>query len=262
LLEVHQELKNSAHHSSRSEKLPGSKHYAEEREDKLHQFIFALDIKLRVNADRYSTSDARLAYACTRLTGNASAQVLSRLTAQHNKTNTMKQLIVLLKQAYDDLDKQNTAQRYISELKIKNWTFTKYLFDFQQHIDVTSYDILSQKFNLENELFNEIKTLLIQVNVSSLIYDQLIIKCQQLNNRYRAFLQYTPKLRTFPTTPIEEQSPFSYSVKTQVTIIAVIIILSSEDSMNLSAINMKKRGPLIPEERQYRMNNHLCLYCD
>jgi len=32
----------------------------------------------------------------------------------------MKQLIVLLKQIYDDSDKQDIAQQYISEMKMKN----------------------------------------------------------------------------------------------------------------------------------------------
>ncbi len=60
--------------------------------------------------------------------------------------------------------------------------FTKYLFNFQQHIDAIEYDIIIQKFNQKNELFSELKSLLIQLNISSLIYEQLIIKCQQLNN--------------------------------------------------------------------------------
>lgn len=171
LLKVYQDLKNSVHDNPRFEKLPDPELYAGERGDKLHQFIFALETKFRVNVDRYSITDARLAYAFTRLTGNASAQILPQLTAQHDKLNTVKQLIVLLKQSYDDPNKQGTAQRYISGLKIKNRTFTEYLSDFQQHIDATGYDVLSRKFNLENGLFNELKTLLIYVDVSSLTYN-------------------------------------------------------------------------------------------
>jgi len=81
LLKVYQDLKNSVHDNPRFEKLPDPELYAGERGDKLHQFIFALETKLRVNVDRYSITDARLAYAFTRLTGNASAQILPQLTA-------------------------------------------------------------------------------------------------------------------------------------------------------------------------------------
>ncbi len=67
---------------------------------------------------------------------------------------------------------------------MRNCIFIEYLFNFQQHIDAIKYDVVIWKFNLKNELFSELKALLIQMNVSSLNYEQLIIKCQQLNSRY------------------------------------------------------------------------------
>jgi len=180
-----QELKSMSRIDIKSEKYSNSELYIEEREDKLNQFIFELISKLKLNANRYSTLEFRLLYEYSRLSKNAVAQALLRMTAQHDKLVTIEQLVALLRQVFDDSDKQEIAQRFISALRMRNRIFIEYLFDFQQHIDAIEYDVVIRKFNLKNELFSELKALLIQMNVSSLNYEQLIIKCQQLNSRYR-----------------------------------------------------------------------------
>ena len=117
------------------------------------------------------------------------------MTAQYDKLVTVKQLVVLLRQSYDDPDKQGTAQRLIGGLEMKNRTFMDYLSEFRQHIDATGYDTVTWKFNLENGLSNELNVLLVHVDFSSLTYDQLVTKCQQLDSRYRAAVQHAPKTR-------------------------------------------------------------------
>jgi len=254
LSEMVQELKSMSRIDIKSEKYPNSELYIEERGNKLNQFIFGLTSKLKLNANHYSTPESRLLYGYSRLSENA---------AQHDKLVTVEQLVALLRQAFDDPDKQGTAQRFISVLRMRNRTFIEYLSDFQQHIDATGYDVVIRKFNLENELSSELKALLIQVDVSSLNYEQLVTKCQQLNSRYRATVQNLPKpkavihpasvIPTVPAYPVKYATPPAGSEAT---------ISGPGDPMNLSTANMKKRGPLTPEERQHRMVNHLCLYCD
>ncbi len=258
-----QGLKSMSRTDIKSEKYSNSELYIEERGNKLNQFIFELISKLKLNANRYSTSESRLLYEYSRLSGNAAAQALPRMTAQHDKLVTVEQLVALLRQAFDDSDKQGIAQRFISVLRMRNRIFIEYLFDFQQHIDAIEYDVVTRKFNLKNELFSELKALLIQVNVSSLNYEQLIIKCQQLNSRYRATVQNLSKSKAvihsvsvIPTVP-------AYLVKYATSPTGSKATISGPgDPMNLSTVNMKKRGPLTPEKRQHRMVNHLCLYCD
>jgi len=262
LSEMIQELKSMSRTDTKSEKYSNSELYIEEREDKLNQFIFGLISKLKLNANRYSTSESRLLYEYSRLSGNAAAQALPRMTAQHDKLVTVEQLVALLRQAFDDSDKQGTAQRFISALRMRNRTFIEYLSDFQQHIDAIGYDVVTRKFNLKNELFSELKALLIQVDVSSLNYEQLVIKCQQLDSRYRATVQNLPKPKAvihpasvIPTVPAYPAKYATSPAGSEAT------TSGPGDSMNLSAANMKKRGPLTPEKRQHRMVNHLCLYC-
>jgi len=257
-----QGLKSMSRTDTKSEKYPNSELYIEERKNKLNQFIFELTSKLKLNANRYSTSESRLLYGYSRLSENAVAQALSRMTAQHDKLVTIEQLVALLRQAFDDSDKQETAQRFISVLRMRNRIFIEYLSDFQQHIDATGYDVVTRKFNLKNELFSELKALLIQVNVSSLNYEQLIIKCQQLNSRYRATVQNLPKPKAVihpvsvtPTVPAYPAKYATFPTGSEAT------TSGPGNPMDLSAANMKKRGSLTPEKRQHRMVNHLCLYC-
>jgi len=258
-----QELKSMSRIDIKSEKYSNSELYIEERENKLNQFIFELISKLKLNANRYSTLEFRLLYEYSRLSGNAVAQALSRMTAQHDKLVTVEQLVALLRQAFDDSDKQEIAQRFISVLRMRNRIFIEYLFDFQQHIDAIEYDVVIRKFNLKNELFSELKALLIQVNVSSLNYEQLIIKCQQLNSRYRVTVQNLSKSKAVIHSVSVISTVLAYFVKYATSSTgSKATTSSSKNLMNLSIVNMKKRDPLISEKRQHRMINHLCLYCD
>ncbi len=263
LSEMIQELKSMSRIDIKSEKYSNSELYIEERENKLNQFIFELISKLKLNANRYSTLEFRLLYEYSRLSKNAVAQALSRMTAQHDKLVTIEQLVVLLKQVFDDSDKQEIAQRFISVLRMWNRIFIEYLFDFQQHIDAIKYDVVTRKFNLKNELFSELKALLIQVNVSSLNYEQLIIKCQQLNSRYRVTVQNLFKSKAVIHSVSVISTVFAYLVKyATLSTGSKATISSSRDLMNLSIVNMKKQDSLIFEKHQHRMINHLCLYCD
>jgi len=258
-----QELKSMSRINIKSEKYSNSELYIKERENKLNQFIFELISKLKLNVNHYSTFEFRLLYEYSRLSKNAVAQALSRMTAQHDKLVTIEQLVALLRQAFDDSDKQEIAQRFISVLRMRNRIFIKYLFDFQQHIDAIEYDVVTRKFNLKNELFSELKALLIQMNVSSLNYEQLIIKCQQLNSRYRVTVQNLFKSKAVIHSVSVISTVLAYFVKyATFSTDSKATISSSRNFMNLSIVNMKKRDSLTLEKHQHRMINHLCLYCD
>jgi len=191
--------------------------------------------------NHYSTFEFRLLYEYSRLSRNAVAQALSHMTAQHDKLVMIEQLVVLLRQVFNDSDKQEITQRFISALRMQNHIFIEYLFDFQQHIDAIEYDVVTQKFNLKNELFSELKALLIQMNVSSLNYEQLIIKCQQLNSQYHVIVQNLFKLKTMIHSVSVISTVLAYLVKYVISLTDLKVTISSlKNLMNLSIINMKK----------------------
>jgi len=258
-----QELKSISRINIKSEKYLNSELYIKEQENKLNQFIFKLISKLKLNVNHYSTFEFRLLYEYSRLSRNAVAQTLSCMTAQHDKLVTIEQLVILLRQVFDDSDKQEIAQRFISALRMQNCIFIEYLFDFQQHIDAIEYDVVTRKLNLKNELFSELKALLIQVNVSSLNYEQLITKCQQLNSRYRVTVQNLFKSKAVIHSVSVIFTVLAYLVKYATLLTGLkAMISSSKDLMNLLIVNMKKRDSLTLKKHQHRIINHLCLYCD
>ncbi len=236
-----QELKSMSRINIKSKKYLNSELYIKEQEDKLNQFIFKLISKLKLNVNHYSTLESRLLYEYSCLSRNAVAQALSRMTAQHDKLVTIEQLVVLLRQVFDDSNKQEIAQQFISALRMQNHIFIEYLFNFQQHIDAIEYDVVIQKFNLKNELFSEFKALLIQMNVSSLNYEQLIIKCQQLNSRYRVTVQNLLKSKAVIHSVSVTSTVLAYLVKYMTFSTGLKATTSgSKDLMNLSIVNMKK----------------------
>jgi len=104
---------------------------------------------------------------------------------------------------------------------------------------------------------------LIQMNVSSLNYEQLIIKCQQLNSRYRVTVQNLLKSKAVIHSVSVISTVLAYLVKyATLSTDSKATISNSRDLMNLSIVNMKKRDSLILEKHQHRMINHLCLYCN
>jgi len=113
-----QELKSISRINIKSEKYSNSELYIKEQENKLNQFIFELISKLKLNANHYSTFKFHLLYEYSCLLKNSVAQALSRMTAQHDKLVTIEQLVVLLRQVFDDSDKQEIAQRFISALRM------------------------------------------------------------------------------------------------------------------------------------------------
>ncbi len=263
LSEMIQELKSISRINIKSEKYLNSELYIEEWENKLNQFIFKLISKLKLNMNHYSTLESHLLYEYSRLLRNAVAQALLHMTAQHDKLVTIKQLVILLRQVFDDSDKQEIAQRFISVLRMWNHIFIEYLFDFQQHIDAIKYDVITWKFNLKNELFSELKALLIQMNVSSLNYEQLIIKCQQLNSRYCVTVQNLLKSKAVIHFVSMISTVLAYLVKyATFSTDLKVTTLSLRNLMNLSIINMKKQDSLTFKKHQHCMINHLCLYCN
>jgi len=92
--------------------------YIEEQENKLNQFIFELISKLKLNVNHYSILKFHLLYEYSHLSRNAVAQTLSHMIVQHDKLVTIEQLVVLLRQVFNDSNKQEITQRFISALKM------------------------------------------------------------------------------------------------------------------------------------------------
>jgi len=105
-----QELKSISRINIKSEKYLNSELYIEEQENKLNQFIFELISKLKLNVNHYSILKSHLLYEYNHLSRNAVAQALSHMIAQHDKLVTIEQLVILLRQVFNNSDKQEITQ--------------------------------------------------------------------------------------------------------------------------------------------------------
>ncbi len=134
LSEMIQELKSISRINIKSDKYLNSKLYIKEQENKLNQFIFKLISKLKLNVNHYSILEFYFLYEYSYLSRNAVAQVLSCMTAQHDKLVMIEQLVALLRQVFNDSDKQEIAQWFISALRMQNCIFI---------IDAIKYDVVT-----------------------------------------------------------------------------------------------------------------------
>ena len=83
----------------------------------------------------------------------------------------MDQFYAALKLSFGDLDRKNTAQKKIANLKQANHLFSEYLADFQRWIGDTGYDEMNQRFYFQNSLSRELQGYLVPVDTESLTFD-------------------------------------------------------------------------------------------
>lgn len=97
-------------HSMRSDKLPNPDLFTGKREE-LRLFVSKISQKLRVNADRYPTPAARLAYVSSRLSGAAYSQILPYINSDGIcRLTDYPDILRILEQAYGDLNRINNAR--------------------------------------------------------------------------------------------------------------------------------------------------------
>jgi hypothetical protein len=90
--------------------------------DEIRTWILLLRNKLAAQAHRYPTETSKLRYAFGRLKGDAFNIVRSHLSEDTGAISlgTLNELLVVLRQAYDDPDRAHTARITVRNLKISD----------------------------------------------------------------------------------------------------------------------------------------------
>jgi hypothetical protein len=247
--------------------------------DELLQFTTQLKLKLNINADHYASPKSAIAYAISRLEGNALSQVLPLVkSATDINIESIDKFFQILEAAFGDPDKKGTAQRKIRSLRQTNRSFHEYLADFQRYVVDTGHDEEARLACLIDGLSQEPKSMLVYIPTPKTMVEA-IETLQSLGNRRKMFgshTHYTPQQnrRTPPLTAgnlASNSSSVSNSVKSTLTPPSTIVSRSastvypassasnSGDAMDLSS--SRPRGPLTPAERERRISLGLCLYC-
>ena len=247
--------------------------------EELLQFTTQLKLKLNINSDHYSASKSDIAYAISRLEGNALSQVLPLVkSATEVNIDSIETFFKILEAAFGDPDKKGTAQRKIRSLRQTNRAFHEYLADFQRYIVDTDYNEEARLAALIEGLSQELKSMLMYIPTPRTMMEA-IETLQSLENRRKMFGGTTntsghTRQRTFPLTAVNLanstasssakstfQTPVTTATRSPSTVYPASSVsnYTTNDPMDLSS--SRPRGPLTAAERERRISLGLCLYC-
>src|SRR5665213_679904 len=234
-------------HSTKSEKHPDPPIFSGSPTN-WREFKTQLRVKLLINADRYPTTQSRLAYTVSRLQGNPLSIITPKIIRGVILFNDYEDLLESLDTAYDDPNIKIKAQRELRILKQRNREFYLYLPDFHRLIEdtgITDHEAL--KSALMGGLSIELLNLLVHHDIPDQFND-LVKLLQGLDSRYRQTLTLQREFSDRPTSHNRDWSPRP-TIETQQPL---------GDPMDLGALT--KKAPT-KEEKDRRFRDNLCYYC-
>ena len=234
---------------------------------------------MRMNADRYPSTQDKLWYTITRVTGKVKDQVLPYCIDNTVDLADLSAFEELMQNSFGDPDRQGTAQTTIQRLHQWNQDFSTYLAEFNRHVEYTKWNEEAKKSALLTGISDELCQLLITVNTTTLNLGGLTCTLQIIDNCHRAVQQVTcnntharvitPQNRAFTTNtpPVTPQVTCTWgsAITTSATPLTITqqvsVLTTGEDPMDLSVAQPCLRGPLSVAEKTHWMQHNLCLYC-
>jgi hypothetical protein len=98
--------------------------------------------KLETNADHYPTEKSKIAYAESRIGGDAAERIAPRMIDTPNRFQTVEEIFAYLHQVFGDPDRKQTITRLYSKLYQGRRSFSEFWIEFQR---------LSTELNLSQE---------------------------------------------------------------------------------------------------------------
>ena len=246
----------------------------------LKHWIQLMKYKLKDNVDHFEVKNEskitrrnRMMYAYFRTEDVCQSQILSNMnsTNLHDILHIVENIIHFINKIYKNSNERNTTQKKIHQLRQRNRFFVKYFIEFQQYIEDTDYDAQAQLAHFNEELFYEIKNVLIIQ--SDMFLKQLIPHCQRIDNKFCSL--NNTLFDKWVSIPIFSEKFKSSTFFTSTILFTLNFTISSassvssndhhHDSMNLFVVIIDFRRFLIDVEKAYnrkhRRKNDLCLYC-
>ena len=234
---------------------------------------------MRINADHYSSTQDKLWYTITRVTGKAKDQVLLYCIDNTVDLTNLSAFEELMQNSFEDSDWQGTAQTIIQRLCQWNQDFSTYLTEFNRHVEYIKWNEKAKKSALLAEISDKLCQLLITVNITTLNLGGLTHTLQTIDNRHWAVQQVThnntrahvitPQNHAFTTNtpPVTPQVTriWSSAITTSATPLTITqqvsVLTTGEDPMDLSVAQPCLRESLSVAEKTHWMQHNLCLYC-
>lgn len=261
----------------KSEKMPDPALFDGDQK-KIRGWMADMNMKLRVNRDRYPALQDRLAYIVSRTTGDAKEQLLPYVKADGDiDFATTESCFGLLTTAFDDPDRKATALRKLRTLKQGNKPFNEYLAEFQRYVAEVDYNDEAKKNTLMGGISDELQDLMVTQD-EPIDYNAAIATLSKLDSKRRArniVYTYTRKQTPRPALLMGhsgtgqdalQSSSYRHIPRPSVPTITTHAQLPRDpDAMDLSAAQRTRstgpRGPISDEEKQRRFDENLCIRC-
>jgi Retrotransposon gag protein len=232
-----------------SAKQPDPEIYYGDKE-KLEPFIALVTLKLTVNRDRYPTEPERVAYAISRLGGDALGQIVPFIAngTDLDRLPTLDFIFEILRRAYGVSDRHAESVRKLRNLKQKNREFIAYYAEFERYMADCDYSDQAKVdcllFGLNQELLNALSTQpAIPRNFPELV--QLLINIDSAQRYLGEIRSANQPWRTQPAPRPTQPTPPAYIPRAAST--------PAGDPMDLDAARQT--------ERERRRILGLCFYC-
>ena len=207
---------------------------------------------------RYATDVTKISYAASYLSGSAANWFEPHLNKATGVIcfTTYEAFVRALKNAYDDPDARATAERKLHNLKQGNKDCSAYHAEFCTYATTLNYNDMIKILFFFNGANQDLKTVLSYQASLPETFDEFVQLCIKLDNR--AKLLRSQSHRPAHTGPAPTTRPGPAPAPTPGTASG-----TASGPMDLSQADRtpRKRGPLSPELRRYRQENHLCMYC-
>ena len=237
------------------------------------------------NADHFvfagqDTTQNKMFYVISRLEGDAVGHVQPYVVEDLSRVNLegWKKIIEVLKLAYADADPKGTARRAVIALYQTNKRFEHFWAEFHRLAQKAGMDAETTLEYLKDQLFNEIKDQLVNINDSSMdlatfvkVVQGISTKLDILGKTHRSNANPITNCANFANTkPTSQQTTrfvpqatrFAPAAPAAVTTTTFTLPSTATGThagpMDMSSV---RRGPLTTEEKEQRNKLGLCRYC-
>jgi len=220
---------------------------------KFSKFMTKLALVLSSDPARYSADTAKIAYAASYLSGSAADWFephLNRATGQIGFT-MYEAFVRSLKNAYDNPDARATTERKLHNLKQGDKDCSAYHAEFSTYATILNYDDRTKISFFSNGADQGLKTALSYQVSPPETFDEFVQLCIKLYNKAKL-------LRSQSSRPAPQNAP-AHTPATRPAPSTASGTAAGPMDLSQATRTPGKRGPLSPELRKYRKENHLCM---
>lgn len=168
---------------------------------------------------------------------------------------SLNQMMELLKTLFDDPNRIRDAICRLYSNHQQNKPFSTWIAEIRRDASMAGYDSEYRTLRdlVLNNMSSELKKAIIhERDIDLLSFDQTVSRLQDIDSRQRA------SSGLFPMSNNRE-APLSFTGSSSAH--TTVPSTPPGDSMDLSSVSLRPRGPLSKEEKMRRRNLGLCIYC-